>query len=425
MAVQKHVQDDTMTIAYIITRFPAITETFILYEMKMLESMGCSIELFPLIKENTDTMHPEAVSFFKKMHYVSLFSLKTLSAQFFWLFSRPVEYMQIWLYSFMYNLTSPKFLSRIFYVIPKAAYFARKMDELAIPHAHGHYAAHPGLAVYCINKLTQATCSITMHAHDIFVERPMLRQKLASAKMLITISNFNRQYIGHLLGNEVMNKIHIVRCGVDLQLFQPRMQRSKGSVPVLICVASFKEYKGHKYLFEACAMLKQEGIKCRCRLVGDGVLRKQLHEDVIHLKIDDIVEFAGELPREKVLAELENATVFVLPSVIARTGKMEGIPVALMEAMAMKLPVVATAISGIPEILVNNKNGILIREKNSRELCRAVMSLIADVEYAARLGESARATIEQDYDQKKNVAALYRLFEMNLEKAKHQPVPEV
>jgi glycosyltransferase involved in cell wall biosynthesis len=294
-------------------------------------------------------------------------------------------------------------------VLLKAALVARRLEAMGVGHVHAHWATHPALAAWTVRALTGLPYSFTAHAHDLYVDRAMLREKVRDAAFVVTISEFNRRLLEEVCGPDARGKVHVVRCGVDLRAFAPAPRRAP-PVPTFACVASLRPYKGHAVLLEAAALLRARGLALRVLLVGDGPLRGDLEARVARLGIGDTVTFRGALAHEEIPEILASATAAVLPSVTQADGQMEGIPVALMEAMAAGVPVVSTRLSGIPELVRDGEGGLLVPERDPEALAAAMARLAADPALAARLAAGARRVVERDFDRARNVARLEALL---------------
>jgi len=397
-------------IAYIMSRFPKITETFILYEILELRRIGLEIEIFPLIIENEAVKHPEVETLTGHVHYNRILSKETLAAQLYWLYKQPKNYLRAWWRAIRGNFSSPKFLARTLITVPMAAQFARQIQALGIKHIHAHWATHPTLAGYVIHQLTNLPYSFTIHAHDLYVERPMLDEKVRLASFVVTISEYNRQLLQELYGTTAADKTIVVHCGIEPEVFQPQPTKSSTGPFTIICIASLEEYKGHPYLLEACAQLKAEGIDFRCLLVGEGSQRSHLESQIMQLGLDNHVTLLGRQPRSRVQKLLDEADVMALPSVVAKSGKKEGIPVALMEALAMELPAIATRISGVPELIVDGETGLLVPERDAQALATALLRMYNEPELGRRFGPTGRAKVMQEFNLHHSAATLYNMF---------------
>jgi len=396
------------------SRFPKVTETFVLYEILEIESHDIPIEIFPLLQEKESIIHPEAESLIKRAHYHKFLSKRILAAQFYWLTKKPLAYLMTWFKVLIGNISSPKFLSRAIFIMPLASLFAKKMEQLGIVHAHAHFATHPLLAAYIIHQLVGIPYSVTAHAHDIYVNRTMLEQKLKDAAFIVAISDYNRRLLSDLYGSEIANKIEVIHCGIDPNFFKPRETLESQKNFRIVCVGSLSEYKGQTYLIEACKQLKAKGILFECWLIGEGDQHAEIEQLIINLGLESEVKLFGRQPRQFVSDALAEASVMVLPSVVTKTGKKEGIPVALMEALATEIPVVSTQISGIPELVVDGVTGWLVPERDADSLTQALVEVYEDPILAKQLAQQGREKVLDEFNLNTNSRFLSNLFVNNL-----------
>lgn len=410
----------TMSVAYIMSRFPTVTETFILYEMCELERMGVQVEVFPLIHQRDSVMHHEAKSFDARAYYARLFSRETLAAQLYWLRTRPRAYVRAWWRGLRGNIFSMKFLARAFVIIPTAAWFARTMETIGISHVHAHWATHPALAAYIIHLLTGLPYSITAHAHDIFVDRTMLAEKLAHARFVVTISNYNRRMFRELYGSSIDQRVVVVHCGIDPAKFAPGKNHEPEKPLTIVCVGRLQKRKGHMYLVEACARLREAGVSFECLIVGDGPERSVLESAVTRLGLDGLVTLMGNQTHDRVRDLVGQADVVVLPSITTPTNDKEGIPVALMEALAAERAVVSTRQSGIPELVNHEYNGLLVPERDSEALFAALHRLATHPELRVTFGQAGREKVSREFNLAYETAKLHRLLTYQWNKA---PLP--
>lgn len=397
-------------LAYLVSRFPKISETFILYEILELRKLGFEIDIFPLVREHEDVQHPEVASLTSRTHYHSVFSIPVIVSQFYWIVRRPLQYFGALWNVIRGNASSPKFLVRGIVAFMLAGLFAREIKRIGIGHLHAHWATHPALAAYVVHRLTGLPYSFTAHAHDIYVEQSMLREKIADAGFVVTISEFNRRFLAGLYGDEIAKKVDVIHCGIDLAVFQPNGKTPKAEEFTLICVASLEEKKGHKYLIEACAQLLKKGIAFNCLLVGDGDLRAELESMIQQHGLSNHVKLLGRQPRHRVGELLAQSHVLILPSIVTSKGKMEGIPVALMEALAMQMPVIATNISGVSELIEHNVTGLLVPEKDASSLAAAIEAVRQDPDAAAARAMRGREKVVAEFDLHTNTETLARRF---------------
>lgn len=394
----KELADEMLRIAYITSRFPKISETFVLYEIIELKKLGFDIDIFPLVHEHEEIKHLEVESLRERTHYYRLLSKEVVMAQVYWLTSQPMRYLSAIYSAVTGNLRSPKFVLRGIAAGLLGAAFARRMMTGDVRHVHAHWATHPTLAAYVINRLTGIPYSFTAHAHDIYVDQTMLREKINQAAFVITISQYNRRFLVDLFGQTADEKVQVIHCGIDPERFRPGVGRFESDELKIICVASLEEKKGHVYLLQACRLLSDRGVKLNCVLVGDGDLRADLQAVVRCLDLGETVRILGRQSSQRVSELLRESDVMVLPSIVTGSGRKEGIPVALMEALASEMPVVATDISGVSELIEDGVTGLLVKEKDAAAIADAVEQLARSREFGAQLGRQGRDKVLREFN---------------------------
>lgn len=398
-------------IAYVMSRFPHLPETFILREMNELERQGWTIALYPLVQQKQGVVHEEAKPWLERVRYDGFLSGRVLRGNVQALARHPAAYIHLWGKMVSQNRSNPNLLLRALALFPKAVVAAADMQAEGITHIHAHYATHPALFAWLIHQLTGITYSITVHAHDIFVRTAMLATKLRSASFVAAISEYNRNYLTQKVGSWVRDKIHIVHCGITPEQYQPRTSPAQPGEPLdIINVGSLQPYKGQRYLIEACALLREQGIPLRCRIIGGGEEQKSLQTLIEQRHLEAQVQLLGPLPQEKVAALLPTANCYVQPSVITPSGKMEGIPVALMEAMVCRLPVVATNLSGVPELVWPDQTGWLVPPANSEALAEAMASVYASPTKSFASATAGYNLVLEQFHLQKNVSLLAELL---------------
>lgn len=396
-------------VAYIMSRFPGLSETFILREMCEMERLGWTIDLYPLIYKEESVIHDEAKDWMRRARRPSLFAVAAANIRL--MLTQPLLYFSVLFQVFWGNIGSPKFLSRAVVVFPKAIWMARQMSSEKIEHVHSHYATHPALAAWIIKQVSGIPYSITVHAHDIFVEKSMLYRKLLDAKCIVAISEYNRKFLGSLFGDWVTKKTYIVHCGIFPDMYMSKPLAAKGNDTFeLLSIGSLRSYKGFTFLLDACDLLKRSGVKFRCRIVGAGELRQSLDKKIKNLNIGDVVELLGPRNQKEVAELLSMVDCYVQPSIITATGKMEGIPVSLMEAMASELPAIATKISGIPELVRHGETGWLVSPEDPQALAGAIVQVQGNPEEAGRRAQAGRDLVLSDFNIVITTGLLSNLF---------------
>jgi glycosyltransferase involved in cell wall biosynthesis len=301
-------------------------------------------------------------------------------------------------------------LARALATLPLAAAHARGVQSRGVDHVHAHYATYPLLAAWLSYRLTGVPYSVTVHAHDIFVDRSFLSRRLADAAFIVAISEYNQRVLAST-GSSGRTPVHIVRCGIEPWAYRFSLRTRAADRPVrALCVASLQEYKGHRVLLEALAGGGRRLATIQIDLVGSGPLREALEELARELGLQSRVRFHGSLAEEAVTEMLETTDLFVLPSVVARNGQMEGLPIVLMEALAAGAPVVATRLSGVPEIVLNGETGLLVEPSSPEGLVRALETVLDQPAAAQARAEAGRRLVEREYDVRRSAALLADLF---------------
>jgi glycosyltransferase involved in cell wall biosynthesis len=413
-----------LRLAYLMSRFPKATETFILYEILELERLGHRVEIFPLVLHREATVQPGAAELVERAHDIRPVSPEVLRAQVHWLRRRPRRYVGAWAAAIRGNIRSPRFLLRALVAVPLGATFARRMETLRIDHIHAHWATHPALAAYIAAKLTGLPYSFTAHAHDIYVDRAMLDEKIRAARFVVTISEQNRRLFEGWYGPSATAKVALIHCGADPAVFAPHPTEPGTATPVggsaatpvrILSIASLQPQKGQRFLIDACRLLVDRGLAVQCRLVGEGEERSALADRIRELGLQDVVELLGSQPRDRVAELLGQADIVVQPSVVLPSGKTEGIPVAMMEALAAERAVVASRLSGVPELVVDGETGLLVEPGNPIALADAIERLAGDPGLRSRLGRRGRELVLAEFDLRRNTAILADRFKESIE----------
>lgn len=406
-------------IAYIVSRFPKISETFILREMIAIEQKNWDVSLFPLILETPPVVHPEAEPWLGRLHYYRWLSLDIVLVNLIQFLKTPLLYTSLWYTVIQENHASLKFLVRAILIFPKAVRIAAEMSQNGISHIHAHYATHPAQVAWVVHKLTGISYSVTVHAHDIFVDRSMIDLKLRDAVFVAAISEYNREFLAQHLGEWVREKTHIIHCGIQPGLYIGSARIKNNSSFDIVSTGSLQPYKGMQYLIMACALLRMRGIPVYCRIIGDGEERPMLEELIIKNDLSQSVKLLGAMDQAKVASVLSEAQVYVQPSVITPSGKMEGIPVSIMEALASGVPVVASRISGIPELVISDKTGYLIPPADAEALADMLEHIYHNPDEANFLAKAGQEKVFREFELSANVQKLSSLFQKTLAETTH------
>jgi colanic acid/amylovoran biosynthesis glycosyltransferase len=397
-------------IGYITSRFPKLTETFVLYEIVAMDRAGIPTALFPLLATRQKVVHPEVELIRDRIRSHPFLSIPIVAACWHYARHRPRALWGSLVEVLRGTWGSVNFFAGAIGIFPKAVRIAYEMEAQGVTHVHAHFANHPTVAALIVHRLTGIPFSFTAHGHDIHVERRMLREKIDAAAFAVMISEYNRRLVLEECPGTDPGKLHLLHCGADTSLFTPGARSATPGALTIVCVGSFIEVKGHRHLVEACRLLRERGTDVRCHLVGDGPGRPDLEAQVSAAGLTRDVVMHGPLPRPAVARLMAEADVVVQPSVPTRRGSREGIPVSLMEGMACGLPAVASRISGIPELVDEGENGYLVPPGDPEALAGALGRLAANPELRGRMGRAAREKVLDAYDLTRNAARLVVLM---------------
>ena len=319
------------------------------------------------------------------------------------LVSRPARYLAGLLYALGLAGGSPRrLLNGLFYFV-EAVLLGDWMARTGVSHVHVQFATTVGLIAA---RIFPITLSMTIHGPAEFDDAVGFRlaDKVRAAAFVCATSRWARSQLMRLCDVSQWPKLHIVPQGVDPAVFRPCPFRERPSPFQIICVGRLAPVKGLHVLVEAVDLLVRQGRRVRLRLVGDGPDRASLEREVSTRGLTPHVSFEGWANQDRVRAFYAESDIFALPSFA------EGVPTVLMEAMAMEIPCVATAIAGIPELIRDGVDGILVPPSDGGQLADAIARLMDDPGLRRRLGAAGRRSVMERYALRRNAAALADLL---------------
>jgi colanic acid/amylovoran biosynthesis glycosyltransferase len=293
----------------------------------------------------------------------------------------------------------------------EAAYLGHVLQRDGVLHLHVHFAGLASRTAWWIRRLYGITYSFTGHANDIFCPKPEQRVGLddlvRDAAFIIAVSDFGAAWLSDRFP-EFAQKIRRIYNGLDLSLFKPAGPITE---PLqLVSIGRLIEKKGFPYLVEACDVLRGKDLKFHCLIIGDGPEHERLQDLIRQYRLSDLVRLTGPLPQTELTNILATSSIFVFPAIRDRSGDTDNLPTVLIEAMASSLPIVATNIAGIPEIVHHNENGFLVPEKDPVQLADAIHRIAADVHLSTRFRGASRRIAEEKFALSSTVGQLRALF---------------
>ena len=398
-------------IAYISQQFPSLTTTFVYREVVALRRLGLTVHPISTWRPKREALSAEARALTDETCYVfPLNGLQLFGLHLRYLLTRPGRYLGALLLVTVWNRESLRNRLRSLGHFIYAARVAAEVERRGVEHLHADYALNAATVALVAARLTGRSFSFAAHAADLYINPILLREKIRAAGFVTPISDYNRRFLLQTAGDAgAALKINVVHCGLDLSQFVPAAGPSH-TRPLILGVGRLIEKKGFRYLIAACQRLAQRGTEFECRIIGGGPEATALQSQIDQCGLADRVHLSGPLPQEQVREWMRRADVFALPCVSARDRDQDGIPVVLMEAMALHRPVISTPISGIPELVQDGVNGLLTPPGDSARLAEALSQLLADTELREALGRAGRATVEREFDVRISAAQLAALF---------------
>ncbi|MCO1339746.1 hypothetical protein BJH93_12720 [Kocuria polaris] len=393
----------TRRTGYVVKVYPRFSETFVVTEILAREAAGEQLRIFAL-RHTTDTrFHPELARVKAPVEFVP----------------RAVKATEAWQQIAEATATIDGFSERFARLLPElATYDAGEVQQAvalavmarraSLTHLHAHFGSMSGRVSEIAAELAGVTFSVTTHAKDLFhesVDPARLERMLERAHHMVTISRFNLDHLRAAYPH-LAHKVHLLYNGLELSRFPYRDPAAPDGVLRVAAVGRLVEKKGFAHLIRVAARLQGEGLRIRVRLAGDGELA-----DELAALVEDTgapVELMGACTQGEVRELLDWADVFAAPCVVGADGNADGLPTVLLEAMAMGVPCVATAVTGIPEAIFDGETGLLLAPGDDEALAAALRSLATNADRVA-LARSARQLIETRFDSARQGRALAAL----------------
>ena len=391
-------------VGYILKMFPRFSETFILNELLELERQGVTLRIFSLKEPNDGIVHRDVELVRGDVTYIRWRRVLAVARAHAKVLRRSSgRYVE----ALLFALRRRRLVSLKYFL--KAGVIADYVQREGIGHIHAHFASSAASVALDVHRLTGVPYSFTAHAKDIYrhdLDIDHLRMKLDQARFAVTVSDYNRDHLSRLGARNVVR----IYNGIDLRRFGANGAASD-EPPLVLAVGRLVEKKGFDVLIRACEVLRVDGVRFRCLIVGKGELADDLQTLISALDLEQHVELAGPLSQEALLELFPRAAVVAAPCVVGSDGNRDGLPTVLTEAMALKVPVIATPVTGIPELVEDGRTGLIVPERDPAALAVAIRRLIEETETARRLTEAGRERVECDFDLRVNVGELRMLFE--------------
>ena len=371
-------------VSYLLNAFPKLSETFILNEIWELRKKGVSVFVAAVGRSNEKIVHAKAEAIANEVRYVGeLCRKRKLENVMLAGFLHPLRLIQT--AAFIRN----RYKKGKRWKLQQALYLGGELIRNGVKHVHAHFAMEAAEQAMLASLSTGIPYSMHPHALDIYVRPRMLKDKMRYAKFVSTECEFSKRYLLDFFPGYPGERIFVIRLGIDMDMFTPKKKKTlepgmKNGLSIL-SVARLVEKKGMIFLLEAVKKLSGDGIRVKATIVGEGPEYERLSTFITQNRLDGVVDLKGPRTADYVKNLFDTNDVFVLPCIVAKNGDQDATPTAIMEAMAMKVPVISTKVAGIPEI-ISDGCGFVIPEKDSN-------SLTAAIKKVAQMSDSERKTL--------------------------------
>src|SRR6266850_3295739 len=397
-----------MRIAYLINRYPAVSHSFIRREILALERQGHEVMRVSVRGWDEVLQSKEDLLERTRTRYVLQGGPMPLLVAFLRMaVSRPLNLVKALRLTWQVGLKSDRPLTVHFVYLLEACQIYLWLRIEKIEHLHAHFGTNPAEVAMLVRELGGPSWSFTAHGPEEF-DKPQfiaLPEKIRRAQAVVAVSSFGRSQLFRQVSPEYWSKIQVVHCGIEAT-FHDNAQDRPAAVRRLVCVGRLCEQKGQLLLIEAVHRLVARGTKFELVLAGDGEMRSEIETLIAHYKLQNVVRITGWISSDRVREELLAARALVLPSFA------EGLPVVIMEAMALRRPVISTFVAGIPELINSGEHGWLIPAGDAEALAAAIQSCLEETpQTITRMGEAARARVLERHDVDKEASKLIALFQ--------------
>jgi glycosyltransferase involved in cell wall biosynthesis len=400
---------NNLKLAYITGAYPKLTTTFIDREITLLRQWGVNLQVIS-IRRSASQLSPEQEELRQSVSYVLPISwLSFIAGHLRFALLDPVVYWSTLFYLLTRPHPSIKSHLDTFLHFGEGVYVAHLLRPYSCTQIHAHFIHRVATVALIASRLLRIPYSVTAHAGDIYVNPVLLPEKLSEAKFIVTCTNYNKEHLSYLGEGLFSHKLSCIYHGLEVSRYSPGpfSLQNKG---LILAVGQLREKKGFSFLLKACRTLIDQGYDLECHIVGEGPLRQTLEAQIRQLSLENTVMLCGALPHQEVINKYRQAAIFVQPSILSLDGDRDGIPNVILEAMAMELPVVSTRHSGIPEVVQDGINGLLVPPADDIALAQALARLLDSPAERRRLGQRGRQTVIENFDLEQNVKQLLEKF---------------
>lgn len=394
-------------VAYLVNQYPHVSHSFIRREIAGVEAAGITVQRFSVRRAGTTLVDPADLAEQQRTEVLLAGGAVGLLTGLLWgIFTRPLRWLRAAALAIRMGRRSQRGLLRHLVYLAEACILARRLLRSGARHLHAHFGTNSAAVALLAHQLGGPPYSFTIHGPEEF-DRPeslSLQDKIERAAFVVAVSEYGRSQIFRWCDHRHWGKVHVVRCGVDAMFLHGGGQPVPSSNR-LVCVGRLCEQKGQLRLLDALGRLRQAGVPFVMVLAGDGPMRLEVEQEIGRLGLGGQVEITGWISGEVVRKHILDSRALVLPSFA------EGLPVVLMEALALGRPVVSTYVAGIPELVENGGNGWLAPAGAVEALATVLRQVLeTPVERLAEMGRAGTTKVAALHDASREAARLAQLF---------------
>ncbi len=397
---------DVPKIAYLVNQYPKVSHSFIRREIHAIEACGVSVGRYAIRScraELVDEADQKEVALTRTvLESGAVTLLKSFTKA---IFTRPKQVLQALILAVRFGRRSDRGVFRHLIYLAEACVLNDWFKEDGIQHIHAHFGTNSTTVAMLCTALGGPNYSFTIHGPEEFdsIQALSIVEKVERSSFVATVSSFSKSQLYRWCEQSQWNKIKVIHCGVDRTFFTAATPIP--SEPRFVCVGRLCEAKGQLLLVEAIKPIVAAGIPIKLVLVGDGAMRSQLETMIAEAGLQNHIEITGWASNEEVRKQILAARTLVLPSFA------EGLPVALMEALALHRPVISTYIAGIPELVIPNHCGWLVPAGSIFKLTEAIKDAIElPIAVLAEMGQAGAERVERDHNAATEAQKLAALF---------------
>lgn len=390
-----------MNILYALTEFPVLSESFVLNEIQALEARGHTITVVALREGESEALHDEISRLSADVHYIGVPSALDFTSLLRTRSLRPGVWQTISTNRPILQLGA---LTIAYDIVDICRSLPTKID-----HIHSHFPSRDKIGAGMAAEIMDISFSITCHANLIF-ESPdeiVIEQISQFSNAIVTISEYHRQYLAERF-SMYSRKIAVVRASIDTDKFSPTSCSS--SSPRLLTVGRLVEKKGYETAVQAVDRLVKDYPGLQYHIVGTGPLKTHIQTEIRKRELEENIQMISNISDSQLLSEYDYADIFLLPCTITNTGDRDGIPVVLMEAMAMHTPPVTTDVAGIPELVEDNQNGMLADRDSPIDTAKKAEQLLQNPDLIKQMANQGRKKVEREFSAEKSAKSLEEVF---------------